>query len=337
MFQFDRMVDVIDAHTAGEPVRVIVSGLPPIRGKTMIERMNWFTENMDGVRNFLMREPRGHRDMFGTVVTPPATEDGDVGILYLHTTGQATMCGHGTIGAVTVLLEGGMLPSHEGENIVRIDAPAGRVTATAVVESGRVTEVSFENVPSFLYMDDIEVDVPGVGMIKAAVSFGGGFYIFVEAGALGLSVIPENAGALAKHAMWLKDWGNRELKVSHPVKPEIDTVYGVIVTDASERTENGWRSRETCIFADGAVDRSPCGTGTSARMALLYGRGQMSVGETIENGSILGTVFRGTIEGAVDVGGIKGVVTRIAGSAWVTGLNRLVLDPTDPLSEGFLI
>lgn len=337
MLQFNRMVDVIDAHTAGEPVRVIVSGLPPIPGGTMLERMRHFAENLDGVRNFLMREPRGHRDMFGAVLTPPCTADGDVGILYLHTTGQATMCGHGTIGAVTVLLETGMLPAREGENTVRIDAPAGRVTARATVRAGKVTEVSFQNVPSFLYRDDIPVDVPGVGPIRVALSFGGGFYIFAEAQALGLQVVPEHAGEIARLAMWLKDWGNRELSVSHPLQPEIDTVYGVIVTDASERTDFGWRSRETCVFADGAVDRSPCGTGTSARLALLYGRGQMRVGESIENAGILGTVFKGTIEEAQDVGGYAGVVTRIAGTAWITGFNKLLLDPTDPLGEGFLI
>lgn len=337
MLQFSQKVDVIDAHAAGEPIRVVVDGLPPIPGQTMIERMNWFTENIDGVRNFLMREPRGHRDMFGAVITPPCTEDGDVGILYLHTTGQATMCGHGTIGAVTVLLETGILPGREGENTVRIDTPAGRVTAQAVIRSGKVVEVSFQNVPSFLYRDSISVDLPGIGPLEIAISFGGGFYIFVEAQDLGLTVSPEHTEKITQQAMWLKNWGNRELSVSHPLKPEINAVYGVIVTDASERTDFGWRSRETCIFANGAVDRSPCGTGTSARMALLYARGQMKVGESIENASILGTIFKGTIEKEMDVGGYDGVITQITGTAWITGFNKLLLDPSDPLGEGFLL
>lgn len=337
MMQFVRSINVIDAHTAGEPVRVVVSGLPVIPGSTMLEKMKWFDENLDGVRNFLMREPRGHKDMFGTVLTAPVTDDGHVGVLYTHTTGQATMCGHGTIGVVKVLIETGVVPVTEGENTVNIDAPAGRVTARAIVENGKVKEVSFQNVPSFLYMDDIEVEIPTIGKVKVSVSFGGGFYIFVEAEDLGLKVIPEHASELAKHSMWLKDWGNRELNVIHPENSDIRGIYGVIVTGSSERTEKGWKSKETCVFADSAIDRSPCGTGTSARMALLYGRGLMGSEDIIENSSILDTTFYGSIDGLAGIGGIKGIIPRIAGPAWITGFNQLVLDPEDPLSEGFLI
>ena len=157
MIQFSMVVNAIDAHTAGEPVRVITSGLPRIPGNTMLEKMNWFEHNMGHVRNFLMREPRGHRDMFGAVLTPPVTEDGDVGVLYMHTTGQATMCGHLTIGTVKIIVETGIIPFSEGKNIVRIDTPAGRVTAAATVKDGKVSQVSFQNVPSFIYADNIEV------------------------------------------------------------------------------------------------------------------------------------------------------------------------------------
>ena len=337
MLQFSCIINAIDAHTAGEPVRVIVSGLPKIPGKTMIDKMNWFESNLSGVREFLMREPRGHRDMYGTVLTPPVTEDGDVGVLYMHTTGQATMCGHGTIGVAKVLLETGIVPSKEGINIVRIDAPAGRVTARAVVENGIVTEVSFQNVPSFLYKDDIKVNIPDVGEVSVAVSFGGDFYIFVKAEDLGVSVKPEFCKEIAKYSMWLMDWGNRELNVVHPTNPDIKGIYGVIVTDVSERISEGWKSKETCIFADSAVDRSPCGTGTSARMALLYGRGEMTPGQIIDNSSILDTKFRGSIEGETTVGGLKGIIPRISGQAWITGFNQLLLDPTDPFNQGFLI
>ena len=337
MLQFSRSINVVDAHTAGEPVRVVTSGLPQISGNTMLEKMNWFESNMSGLRNLLMREPRGHRDMFGTVLTPPVTEDGDVGVLYMHTTGQATMCGHGTIGVVKVLVETGIVSTVEGDNVVKIDAPAGRITANVTVKNSRVTEVSFQNVPSFLYADNILVTVPEIGEVNVAVSFGGGFYIFVEARDLGLKVQMSDAPAIVKHAMWLKDWGNRELNVIHPVTPGIKGIYGVIVTDPAERTKEGWKSKETCIFADGAIDRSPCGTGTSARMALLYGRNEMGMGQIIENSSILDTTFKGSIDALVDVGGRKGIIPRIAGPAWITGFNQLVLDPEDPLSEGFLI
>lgn len=337
MMQFIRSINVVDAHTAGEPVRVVLSGLPKIPGSTMLDKMKWFNENLNGARNLLMREPRGHKDMFGAILTPPVTEDGDVGVLYTHTTGQATMCGHGTIGVVKVLLETGAIQGKEGENTVNIDAPAGRVTARAIVKNGRVKEVSFQNVPSFLYKDNIDVDIPTIGNVKVSVSFGGGFYIFVEAKDLGLEVIPQDGSLIAKHSMWLKDWGNRELNVVHPENPGIKGIYGVIVTGPSEKTGSGWKSRETCVFADSAIDRSPCGTGTSARMALLYGRGLMNKDEILENSSILDTTFYGSIDGLTEVGGIKGIIPRIAGPAWITGFNHLVLDPEDPLNEGFLI
>lgn len=337
MLQFSHVINAIDAHTAGEPVRVITSGLPKIPGDTMLDKMNWFEKNCHGLRNLLMREPRGHRDMFGTILTPPVTKDGDVGVLYTHTTGQATMCGHGTIGVVKVLVDAGIIPTVDGENTIKIDAPAGRVTASAFVKDGKVTKVSFQNVPSFLYDDEIKVDIPGVGPVKVCVSFGGGFYIFVEAEDLGLRVTPEDSVDIVKHSMWLKDWGNRELNVVHPTNPGIKGIYGVIVTDPSHRIPEGWASKETCIFADGAIDRSPCGTGTSARMAVLYGRGEMKKGEKIFNKSILDTQFIGTIEDNVMVGRLNGIIPNISGPAWITGFNQFVLDPEDPLSEGFII
>ncbi|MFA0888083.1 MAG: proline racemase family protein [Synergistales bacterium] len=337
MIRFKRIINTVDAHTAGEPIRIVTSGLPLISGETMLERLEWFEKNLDGVRNLMMREPRGHRDMFGCIITPPASEDGDFGVLFTHTTGQATMCGHGTIGVAKVALETGIVPAIEGKNTVRIDTPAGRVTATALVEDGYVKEVSFRNVPSFLYRDNVKVSLPGIGEIEVAISYGGDFYLFVEADKLGVEIRPENAYELAKKAMALKDWGNENLNLVHPECPEINELYGTIVTGRTERTEKGWKSQEVCVFADGAVDRSPCGTGTSARMALLYGRGQMKPSEELDNGSIIGTRFRGTIDETVTVGGIKGIIPRIAGSAWITGFNQLVLDPTDPLSEGFLV
>ena len=337
MLRFQRIINIIDAHTAGEPIRIVTSGLPLIKGETMLERSEWFKNNLDGVRNLIVREPRGHRDMFGCILTPPATEDGDIGVLFLHATGQATMCGHGTIGVAKVVLETGLVPAVEGENTVRIDTPAGRVTARALVRDGHVGEVSFRNVPSFLYRDKVKVTLPELGEIEIAVSYGGDFYIFVEAEKLGLEIRPENAHEIARKAMILKDWGNETLGLVHPEYPEIDEVYGTIVTGTAEKTERGWKSREVCVFADGAVDRSPCGTGTSARMALLYGRGEMKPTEELQNASIIDTRFRGSIDEVVTVGGLKGIIPRIAGSAWITGLNQLVLDPADPLPEGFLV
>jgi len=337
MIRFKHFISVVDAHTAGEPIRVVTSGLPPIKGETMLERFEWFGKNLDGIRNLIMREPRGHRDMFGCIVTPPASKDGDFGVLFTHTTGQATMCGHGTIGVVKVVLETGMIPAIEGKNTVRIDTPAGRVKADALVEEGYVKEVSFRNVPSFLYEDHVQAFVPGIGEVEFAISYGGDFYLFIEAEKLGMEIRPENADELARKAMILKNWGSENLRLVHPECPQINELYGTIITGRTERTERGWRSREVCVFADGAVDRSPCGTGTSARMALLFGRGQMGPEEELDNGSIIGTRFRGTIDGTVQVGEKRGIIPRITGSAWITGFSHLVLDPTDPLPEGFLV
>lgn len=335
--RFSRIITTVDAHTAGEPVRVITSGLPEIPGATMLEKMDWFKNNLGGLRNLLMREPRGHRDMFGVVLTPPVTEDGDIGILYMHTTDMATMCGHLTIGTVKVLLETGMLLSVEGENIVRLDTPAGRVEANALVKNGAVTEVSFRNVPSFVYEDGIKAAVPDIGEISVAVSYGGDFYIFVEVRDLGIRVSPEFVSELDKYAVWFKEWGNSELKIVHPEVPEINEIYGVVFTDDVEKTSNGWKSTETASCHPRAIDRSPCGTGTSARMALMYSRGLMTQNQQLESYSIIGTRFVGTIESITSVGGKTAIIPRISGQAWITGFNHLVIDPDDPLQEGFLI
>ncbi|MDO5115592.1 MAG: proline racemase family protein [Synergistaceae bacterium] len=335
---FTKIITTVDAHTAGEPVRVVTSGLPKIRGNTMIDKMKWFETNLSSVRSLLMREPRGHTNMFGAVLTPPVTEDGDVGVLYMHTTGQATMCGHLTIGVVKVILETGIVTPFEGKNIVRIDAPAGRIDAMAIVRDGIVTNVSFQNVPSFLYTDDIEVDVPDIGKVKVTVSYGGDFYIFVKARDLDIRVMPEYANDIDRFAIWLKKWGNSELNVAHPEIPEINEIYGVIFTDDMVTTSTGnLSSIETASCHPGAIDRSPCGTGTCARMALLHHNGVMSLSQHLESYSIIGTKFVGTIDGLTYVGGKQAIIPRVSGQAWITGFNQFVLEPEDPLQEGFLI
>ncbi len=338
MYRSSIHITAVDAHTAGEPVRVITSGLPRIPGETMLERMDWFEAHHASLRNLLMREPRGHRDMFGCILTPPATEDGHFGALYTHVTGQATMCGHGTIGVVKVAVETGIVPAVEGDNEVRVDTPAGRVVARAVVREGHVREVSFLNVPSFVWRDAERVPVPGLGELTFALAYGGDFYLLIDAGQLGnLEVTPESGREIARLSMRLLDWANGTYRVVHPENPGIAGIYGVIVTGAHRREGHRLISRETCVFADGSLDRSPCGTGTSARMALLHAQGLMGPGDELENHSLLDTVFRGTVEGTTEVGGRPGILPRIAGSAWITGFNQFVLEPDDPFAEGFLI
>jgi proline racemase len=338
MFQSSIFVNAIDAHTAGEPVRVITSGLPRIPGETMLERMEWFEAHYPNLRNLMMREPRGHRDMFGCILTPPATEDGDFGVLYTNVAGQATMCGHGTIGVTKVVLETGIIPAVEGDNVVRIDTPAGRITSHASVRDGHVREVSFINVPSFVFRDTMTENVPGFGDLTFAISYGGDFYIIIDSRQLGdLEVTPEHGKEIARLSMNLMNWANGAHKIVHPEQPDISGIYGVIVTGKHERRGDCLISRETCIFGDGSIDRSPCGTGTSARMALLYAQGKMGLGDRLDNYSILNTKFRGSVERTVEVGGRQGIIPRITGSAWITGFNQFILEPDDPFAEGFLI
>lgn len=337
MFQFDRVITVIDAHTAGEPIRVITSGIPLVKGATMLEKREYFAKNLDHLRSFLMKEPRGHKDMFGALITPPVTDDGDFGVLFLHNEGQSTMCGHGTIGVAKVAAETGIVNVHEGDNLIRIDTPAGRVTATASVNGGRVKSVSFKNVPSFLHSDNVTIPVDGIGEIKAGISYGGAFYVFVEEEKLGLKVLPEQTEQLIQRAMEIKGWVNSNIPVAHPENNSINGIYGVIITSPIENTDYGRKSRQVCIFADGAVDRSPCGTGTSARLALLHARGMMSSADKLRAASIIGTEFVGSILEETNICGIDAIIPQIAGPAWITGFNQLVLDSEDPLPEGFLL
>lgn len=337
MMEFVRTIEAIDAHTAGEPIRVVTSGIPKIPGGTMLEKMDYFACHYDGIRQMILKEPRGHKDMFGAVLVPPVTDDADLGILFMHNEGMSTMCGHGTIGTVKAAAETGLLTLSEGENIIKIDAPAGRITAEAVVAGGRVRSVAFTNVPAFVYKKEIVIPVDGVGDVTAAVVYGGAFYIFVEEEKLGLKVLPENTAALTARAMEMKRWVNANVDVHHPEKPDIRDIYGVIIMSPDTRTDGGCAGRHICVFAEGAVDRSPCGTGTSARMALLVARGRLAIGEKFNAASIIDTKFEGTPLASVKECGYDAIIPKVAGGAWITGFNRFVLDPADPLPEGFLI
>ena len=337
MMNFMRTIDVIDAHTAGEPIRVVTAGIPKLEGRTILEKAAYFAAHYDGIRCLLLKEPRGHKDMFGAVLVPPVTEDADLGILFMHNEGMSSMCGHGTIGTVKAAAETGLLDLHEGVNEIKIDAPAGRVVAEAQVKEGHVEHVAFTNVPAFVYKEKMTIPVDGIGSVEAAIVYGGAFYIFVEEEKLGLRVTEEQTAALTARAMEMKRWVNANVEIRHPEKPEICGIYGVLITSPVERTEFGCRSRHICVFAEGSVDRSPCGTGTSARMALLVSRGELAVGEKFEAASIINTKFEGTPLSKTAECGFEAIVPKVAGPAWITGFNKFVLDPKDPLPEGFLL
>ncbi len=330
-----RQVTTIDCHTAGEPFRVITGGLPPLKGKTILERRRWWRQNHDRLRTLLMWEPRGHADMYGCIITEPVSAQADLGVLFLHNEGYSTMCGHGIIGLVTVVLETGMLPMTEPETQVRIDTPAGLVNAWGRCRNGRVTSVRFHNVASFAPALDQTVHVPGLGTVNYDLAFGGAFYAFVDADRLGLDTGPGGFGDLIRQGMAIKRAIMETAQVEHPLEPELGFLYGTIFTSAPEGKDV--HSRHVCIFAAGEVDRSPTGTGVSARLALVHSRGELEKDQEIIIESIIGTRFSGKIIATTTCGRYPAVIPEIEGSAHITGVHRFVIDPADPLSQGFIL
>lgn len=334
MLEARKVINTVDAHVAGEPVRVIVSGLPQVRGKTMLEKKEFFEKNLDDLRCLLVNEPRGHNDMYLSAFTPPVTEDGDFGLLFLHNAGLSTMCGHATIGSVGVAVKTGVIKTEEGDNEILIDTPVGRVTAIATVKNNKLMKVGFENVPSFVYRDDVPIPF-GNSEIKVAIVFAGGFFIYVEEEKLGIKISPEQVGEIITKALEVKEWADINVEVVHPENPEIRGLYGVMVTSPLETMPSFYMSRQTAIIDGGAVDRSPCGTGTAGHIALLNARGLISLKDEFHSVSIIGTEFVGVATKSVSVAGIPAVVARVSGSSYITGFHQFVLEPDDSLPKGF--
>lgn len=330
-----RRITTIEAHTAGEPLRIITSGTPSIPGETMLAKRRYAQENLDLLRRALMWEPRGHADMYGCIITEPVTPDGTLGVLFLHNEGFSTMCGHGVIALAKVALDTGLLDMPGESPVIKMDTPAGRVTATAKRENGRVGEVSFENVPSFVYAANQVVEVPGVGTVHYDVAFGGAFYAFCDAVALGLSLTAEHARELIDVGMRIKRAVLEQLPLVHPAGEDLGFLYGTIFVGPPH--DENHHSRNVCIFADGEVDRCPTGTGVSARAALHYARGEIAIGEPFTVESILGTTFTGRVVAETTGEDFSAVIPLVTGTAHITGRAEWLLDPHDPLRDGFLI
>jgi proline racemase len=313
-----RALTTTDYHTAGEPFRIVTNGAPEPAGRTMLEKRRWASENLDGLRRLLVNEPRGHADMYGGFLARPEDGGADLGVLFFHNAGFSTACGHGTIALVTWALETGRLPAREGENQVVVDAPSGRLRTWAQVREGNVESVRFRNVPAFVLRRQVEVAGHTVD-----VAFGGAFYAIAPA-ALGAGNLPEliQAARRIKSELDAAGW------VVHPLEPELRDVYGVIWTQGD---------RNVTVFADGEVDRSPCGSGTSARLALLDLTGELRPGDPLRHRGIIDTVFIGRVVSECEVAGLPAVVTEVEGSAYLTGRHEFVLEPDDPLPTGFLL
>ena len=330
-------ITTIDAHAAGEPLRVICSGFPMPAGATILERREQARRQYDHLRRSLMWEPRGHADMYGCLLTPPATEDGDLGVLFLHNEGFSTMCGHGIIGLVTVGLECGLfnMPSDHAE--LRIDTPAGRVAATPQWQDGRVAAVSFRNVPSFALLQNLRVAVPGLGEICCDIAFGGAFYALVDMVQTGLALEPQQSDALIAAGRAITSAIMATQRIEHPSgDPDLSFLYGTIFTQ-SLPADSGLHSRNACVFAEGELDRSPTGTGVSARAALYHARGELAQGETLHIESIIGTRFSVRVVTCTHEGALPAVIPEVTGSASITGTHTFLIDPDDPLRDGFLL
>jgi len=325
----------IDAHTAGEPFRVITSGFPELQGDTILARRRYAKEHLDHLRTALMWEPRGHADMYGCIVTPPVTPEADIGILFMHNEGYSTMCGHGIIGIAKVALETGLLPMTEPETTIKIDAPAGLITAHARVEQGQVTEVRFHNVPSFVLALDQIVAVPGLGQVRYDLAFGGAFYAFVRAEDVGVGCTALEFRQLIEKGLAIKRAVMAERPIPHPFEEDLSFLYGTIFVGPALGA--GAHSRNVCIFADGEVDRCPTGTGVSARLAIHHARGEIGTGESMVVESIIGSRFTGRVVETTNFGPHRAVIPEVGGTAHITGRHEFLIDPDDPWRDGFIL
>lgn len=325
----------IDAHTCGEPLRVIIDGWPHLPGNTILDKRRVAKEQYDHLRRALMWEPRGHADMYGALLTEPVTADGDVGVLFLHNEGFSTMCGHGIIGLAKVGLDTGLIEKEGERPMIKMDTPAGRVTAFAQRENGRVTSVYFHNVPSFVYARDQQVQVAGLGAVRYDIAFGGAFYAFVQAADVGLELDAAHFRPLIDIGMRIKTAVMTQLPIVHPQEHDLGFLYGVIFVGQPHNTAH--HSRNVCVFADGEIDRCPTGTGVSARAALHFDRGELGMHEPFVVESIIGTTFVGEVVKEVTFGSYKAVIPQVSGTAHIIGRNELYIDPNDPLQNGFIL
>ncbi len=330
-----RRISTIDAHTGGEPLRIITGGFPELKGYTILERRRFAVENYDHLRKVLMWEPRGHADMYGCIITPAVSEDADFGVLFLHNEGFSTMCGHGIIAVTKVALETGMLPIGTPETTVKIDTPAGLVTASARVSKGRVESVSFLNVPSFVLALDETIDVPGLGEIRYDLAFGGAFYAYVQAADAGVTCTPKDHRALIEKGTVIKKAIMSSRPILHPFEKDLDFLYGTIFIGPPQ--SEGSDSRNVCIFADGEVDRSPTGTGVSGRAAIHYARGEIGINQPMVVESIIGSRFSVSVVETTTFGPHAAVISRVEGAAFITGKHEFYIDPDDPLQGGFVL
>ena len=335
--RWSRTVTVVGVHAEGEAARVIIGGVLPPPGATMFERMCNLRDHGDSLRRLLLFEPRGAVTLSLNLVTPPCAPEADVGLIIMELQYYVPMSGSNTIATVTALLETGMLPMREPETVLTLDTPGGLVRVTAECRGGRCERVRFRNVPSFVLHRRRPVEVAGLGSVVVDVAYGGMLYAIVDAARLGFRIEPSEARDLVSSGERIKAAAAEQLPAIHPENPEINTINQTLFAGPLSRTETGKTARNAVIVSPGRIDRSPCGTGTSSRLAVLHDRGEIAVGETLDHVSIIGTHFLGRVEETVSVGGLPGVVNSVSGRGWVTSIGQYGLDPEDPLPEGYTL
>ncbi|MFJ8601398.1 proline racemase family protein [Streptomyces shenzhenensis] len=327
-----RLFSAVDSHTEGMPTRVVTGGMGVVPGATMNERRLYFMEHLDDVRRLLMNEPRGHAAMSGAILQPPTRPDADFGVLFIEVSGCLPMCGHGTIGVATVLVETGMVAVTEPTTVIRLDTPAGLVVATVRVSDGHAESVTLENVPAYSDRLDASVEVPGFGRVPYSLAFGGNFYAMVDLDAVGLPFDRARKTEILTAGLAVMEAINTQEPPKHPEIAGLDHCHHVefIAPGSTAR-----HSRHAMAIYPGWFDRSPCGTGTSARMAELWARGELEIGADFVNESFIGSRFTGRLTRETTVGPHAAVVPTVTGRAWVTGLGQYLLDPSDPYPAGF--
>ena len=326
-------ITTIEMHTGGEPLRVFVSGLPPMEGDTVLEKRRYFRGHYDHIRRGTMWEPRGHADMYGAVVT--TSRDADLDVFFLHNEGYSTMCGHAIIALTKLAIETGLVGEQLERREITFNVPCGRIRASARVENQRVCESAFRNVESFLYLRDQEVAVPGIGVVKFDVAYGGAFYAFVEASSVGLKLHSDELPRLIDYGRRIKHAVMNNFDIKHPFEEDLSFLYGTIFTGPA--LEPGNHSRNVCIFADGEVDRSATGSGVSARAALHHAKGDLKTGQKITIESIVGSTMSVKVVELRRFGPYDAVVPEVSGTASFTGKNEFWFDPEDEFGNGFIL
>ena len=329
-------IKTIDAHTEGEPLRIVTDGYPEIKGKTILEKRQYALEHFDNLRKLIIYEPRGHADMYAAVLTEPVTPDADFGVLFLHNEGYSSMCGHAILALVKVACQLDAIELGTTPRTVKIDAPAGLIIATAKRDSAGKIQVSFENVPSWAEAINKTVYIKGVGNINYDIGFGGAYYAFVDADQYGISCEPSNVAQLIDLGRQIKHQVMSDCSISHPLEDDLSFLYGTIFT-SSKVSQADYHSKHVCIFADGEVDRSPTGTGVSARIALLHAKNMASLNEELTIESIVGGRMIVHARETIDFHGKSAVIPIVSGRSYITGQHEFVIDEEDVFQEGFLL